>query len=139
MRMAPTATMRQPGKWLALLSVVTGLVAPVTVSLTIVLYQLTFAVWCPQGGISGCPPLPPVGQLLMGLVQALEERIVLTVPAAMVAIVSGHLALVRLRHHSTPMRWQLVARWGLILGYSAPVFLGAYAGWLLLTSQFGGE
>ena len=143
MHTSPASTGRQPTNRLALVlalvSVGMGLVAPIAVFLTVVLYHLAFAVWCPQGGIAGCPPLPPVGQLVNGLVQALEQRMLLTLPAAVLAIVSGHLALVRMRHHAVPRRWRLVARWGLILGYSAPVILVAYSGWLLLTGQFGGE
>src|SRR5215469_1154046 len=100
---------------LARLSVVAGLVAPVVVSLTIGLYQLEFAVWCPQGGIAGCPPVPPVGQLVIGVVQVLQQLVLLSLPVAVVAIVSGHLALARMRHDAVPKRWRLVARWGLIL------------------------
>jgi hypothetical protein len=80
-----------------------------------------------------------VGQLVIGVDQVLQQLVLLSLPAAVVAIVSGHLALARMRHEAVPKRWRLVARGGLILGYSAPMFLVAYAGWLLLTGQFGGE
>jgi hypothetical protein len=139
MHTPPAAAARHPAKWLALVSVVTALVTPVALLLTVGLYQLAFAVWCPQGGVAGCPPLPPLGLLVMGLVGAIEEHILLTLPTAVVAIITGHLAAGRMRHHSVPNSWRRGARWGLILGYGTPVFLVAYAGWLLLTGQFGGE
>jgi hypothetical protein len=139
MHTTPTSAARKPGKQLALLSLVAALVAPVAMSLTVVLYHLEFAVWCPQGGIAGCPPLPPAGQLVEGMVQTLEQVILLTLPPSVVAIISGHLAVDRMRHHAAPRRWRRVARWGLILGYGAPVFFLAYSVWLLLTGQFGGE
>jgi hypothetical protein len=134
MNTTPASAVRESGIRLALVSVVAALYVPVELFLTVVLHQLVIAsaphVCGP--GIGSCQPLePPLTHLLMELVLSLEQLTLLTLPAAVVAIVTGHLALVRLRRHPAPRAWRRVARWGLVLGYSAPVFIVPYVVWVM--------
>jgi hypothetical protein len=130
----PASAARQPGKRLVLLSLVAALFTPVALSLTVVLYRLVIApaphVCGP--GIGPCPPPePPLTQLVMTIVLDLEALNLLSLPAAGVAIISGHLAVSRLRHHPAPRAWRKVAWCGLILGYGAAVFIVAYLAWVM--------
>jgi hypothetical protein len=145
MHTTPAPAARQPANRLAavlaLLSLVAGLFAPVALSLTVVLYHLAFVGYEPPPcgpHIGSCPdPKPPLVQLLRGVL-ATGGPILLLLAAAVVAIVSGHLALLRLRRHQpAPKSGQRVAMWGLILGYSAPAFLMAFYLWGLSTFGLG--
>jgi hypothetical protein len=120
-----TPVVRQPMLWPALVSVVVALYTPVAVLLALLIYQLRHAVVPLES-----PVIRLLGVLIFGL-------LVLIIPAVGVAIVSGHVALSRLRHQPAPKFWRTVAWWGLVLGYGTfPVLLALYV-WAMLTS--GGE
>jgi hypothetical protein len=116
MNTTPLIEARPPQNRLALVSLVAALYAPVAVPLAFWLDQLAPASG-PRGcnpGPSGCPKPPPVTPLLFDLSFWL---LVLIIPAVGVTLVSGVMALSRMRYQSAPQyRWN-VALWSLILGY----------------------
>src|SRR5260370_13723294 len=134
MSTTPIIEARPPKNRLALVSLVAALYAPVAVPLSSWLYQLALAAaGCNTGagihvaGIlvsTACPPpaLTPLSGLSYGLV-------VLIIPAVVVAIVSGHIALSRTRDQSGPKYRRNAALWGLILGYSTVVVVAYYLLW----------
>ena len=136
MKTTPASAGSQPGQRLALVSVAAALYAPVAFPLTVVLYRLVIAA-APHAcspGIGSCPsPVPPLTRLAMAIVLIAEALNLLSLPAAVVAIISGHLAVARLRQHPAPTSWRRVAWCGLILGYGAPVIVVAYYVWTLYT------
>ena len=117
------AAVRQPGDRLALVSFVAALYMPVALPLALALSQLALATWggppmCPVGVDNCVAPQPPVSRLLTILASGLWYLII---PAVLTAIVSGHVALSRMRHHTEPQPRRKVAVWGLILGYGVPL------------------
>jgi hypothetical protein len=140
-----SAAAHQPPPRLALISVVAGLYTPVAAPLAVVLTELARAASGPpvcQPGIEHCLPGVPGKSVLVNLLGVLVGGLVLIViPAVGVAIVSGHVALSRLRRLAAPTRWRTLAWWGLLLGYSTfPVVFGLY-GLVVVTSGIfsGGE
>ncbi len=116
MSTTPIIEARQPKNRLALVSLVAALYAPVAVPLAFLLDQLALASGprvCKQGA-SGCPPATGTSQLL----DLSYGLLILIIPAVGVTLVSGHIALSRMRYQSAPQyRWN-AALWGLILGYT---------------------
>ena len=128
MNPTPAPEARQPKNRLALVSLVAALYAPVAAPVAYWLHQLRVPPVCKQG-VSGCPPVAvPVIRLRFNPSAGL---LVLIIPAVLVALVSGHIALSRMRYQSAPKYRRNVALWGLTLGYITVVALGvwvAYSG-----------
>jgi hypothetical protein len=138
MSTTPIIEARLPKNRLALVSLVAALYAPVAVPLALGLDQLALALDWPQGcppGADHCPPATVTSQLL----DLSYGLLILIIPAVGVAIVSGHVALSRLRYASAPKDRRIVALLGLILGYSTfPVLIALYV-LAVLTGAIGIE
>jgi hypothetical protein len=136
----PASATRQSPPWLALVSMIAGLYALVAVPLAIVLSQLALAAAGPpvcQPDIERC--LPVASPLTLLLMDVSGGLLLLILPAVGVAIVSAHVALARPRQDTSLTRWQIRARWGLILGYGTlPVLVAVYV-LAILTGGIGGE
>lgn len=138
MSTTPIIEARLPKNRLALVSLVAALYAPVAVPLAFGLDQLALALDWPQGcppGADHCPPATVTSQLL----DLSYGLLILIIPAVGVAIVSGIIALSRMRYQSAPKYRRNIALWGLILGYSTlPVVVALWL-WAAYSGALGGD
>jgi hypothetical protein len=135
--MTSAAAVRQPGDRLALISLISALYMPIALPLAMALSQLALATWggppaCPVGVDNCVPPQSPLSRLLALGASGLA---VLIIPGVVTAIVSGHLALARMRHQAEPQPRRKLAVWGLILGYGVPLLTVAFYAVALFTGH----